>query len=95
MLSAGVGAAVVTTWCMMHGQDPAMAAGITVVSTISAMVRAAGCRCCWCCVHVCVCVCVFYCDLSCRAPVVRAAACSPQTAPPGFGTPKHQLNRRC
>jgi hypothetical protein len=39
MLSSGVGAAVVTTWCVLRGQDPGTAASITVLATITAMVR--------------------------------------------------------
>jgi hypothetical protein len=38
MLSSGIGAGAVTTWCMLHGQSPAEAAVITVVSTITALV---------------------------------------------------------
>jgi hypothetical protein len=38
MLSAGVGAGAVTTWCMLHGQSPGEAATITVLSTITALV---------------------------------------------------------
>lgn len=41
MLSSGIGAAAVTTWCMMHGQSPGEAAAITVVSTITALVSGA------------------------------------------------------
>jgi len=38
MLSSGIGAAAVTTWCMAHGQAPGTAAAITVMSTITALV---------------------------------------------------------
>lgn len=38
MLSSGIGAGAVTTWCMLHGQSPGEAAVITVMSTITALV---------------------------------------------------------
>jgi len=38
MLSSGIGAAAVTTYCMLHGQSPGEAAAITVMSTITALV---------------------------------------------------------
>lgn len=45
LLSSGVGAAAVTTWCVLHGQSPGEAAVITVVSTITALVSW------WCCLR--------------------------------------------
>jgi hypothetical protein len=43
MLSSGIGAGAVTTWCMVHGQSPGEAAVITVVSTITALVSMGPC----------------------------------------------------
>jgi hypothetical protein len=43
MLSSGIGAGAVTTWCMLHGQSPGEAAVITVVSTITALVSMGPC----------------------------------------------------
>jgi hypothetical protein len=37
-LSSGVGALAVTGWCVAHGQDPATAAGISVMSVVVALV---------------------------------------------------------
>jgi hypothetical protein len=39
-LSSGVGALAVTGWCVAHGQDPATAAGISVMSVVAALVSA-------------------------------------------------------
>ncbi|KAF6266644.1 hypothetical protein COO60DRAFT_7573 [Scenedesmus sp. NREL 46B-D3] len=37
-LSSGVGALAVTGWCVAHGQDPATAAGLSVMSVVVALV---------------------------------------------------------
>jgi hypothetical protein len=37
-LSSGVGALAVTGWCVAHGQDPATAAGISVMAVVVALV---------------------------------------------------------
>ncbi|KAF8072954.1 hypothetical protein HT031_000614 [Scenedesmus sp. PABB004] len=38
LLSSGVGALAVTSWCVAHGQEPSTAAGVTVAATITALV---------------------------------------------------------